>query len=55
MIRLRETIRALARDYAAEFGLSLRQTIHDAMLGTLACLVLFINAVLIIAALGDAA
>jgi len=52
MSGLRNRIRALAEEYSAEFGLSLRQTVHDAMLGTLACLVIFINAVLIVTMMG---
>lgn len=52
MSRLAASIRALAEDYSAAFGVSLGGLVRDALLGSLACLVLFIDSVLLIAGAG---
>ena len=52
MSRLAQTIRRVAEEYSAAHGLSLEQTIHDAMLGCLACLVVLIDVTLLAAAAG---
>jgi len=52
MTGLLRKVRQLAEDYSAEFGMSLRQTVFDAMLGTLACMVIAVNATLLLVAVG---
>lgn len=49
MSALAKRVRALAEDYSAAFGQSIGDMIRDAMLGTLALLVLAIDVTLLLA------
>lgn len=52
MSGLRQTIRSLAEDYAAEFGVPLDQLVLDAMLGTAGLLFGLANIVALVAMIG---
>lgn len=52
MIRLRQTIRELAEDYAAAFGVPLDQLVLDAMLGAAGLLFGLANIVALVTMIG---